>query len=357
MADLGHELTDERLKRLEKRVKREYNTAVKEMREKLENYLAEDEAKRKVQEALYKAGKITKQEYSDWCYRHEMMGKRWSDMLETLSQDMVHTNEIALGIIKNEMPNVYSLNANYSLYQIEHDNMIDTGLTLYNKDTANYLLGDQRQLMPKPSTRKAKEIAANKDLQWNMAKIQSAVFQGVIQGEAAHEVAKRLTSVGQMNYNASVRYARTMTTSAQNAGRYESFHRAKDLGVDLVIRWVATLDMRTRHDHRLMHGQEVEVDEPFHTSDGFTIYYPADCTGESDAPQREIWNCRCTLQGWVKGFIGDLVTTSPKMGNMTYEEWLDAKAMSREEEYAWAKAGRPDMKTWEKERRKWLASR
>ena len=326
MADEAHERTDEILKRLERNVKKEYSIAVRDMSAKLQEYLEKDEIKRLEQEKLLKAGKITKKEYQDWCFRHQMMGKRWEDMLNVLSEDMHHTNEIALSMAKDKMPDIYALNMNYGTYEIEHGGRIDTGFTLYNHDTAEYLLGDQRQLMPKPSPQRAKQIAANKDLQWNKKKIQSAVLQGVLQGENPYQVARRLRSVGQMNYNSSVRYARTMGTSAQNAGRYESYRRAKRLGVDLTIEWSATLDGRTRHDHRLMHGQRTEVDEPFHTPDGFTIYYPADCTGDSDAPQQEIWNCRCTLLAWVKGFEGDIVKSSPKMGNMTFEEWQGKKA-------------------------------
>ena len=321
MADLGHKLTDAELKKLEREIANEYRVAVKDMEEKLQKYLEKTEAQRQVQEELMKAGKITKKEYSNWCFRHNMVGKRWEEMRDVLAADMHHTNEIALGIAEKKMPDIFALNGNYATYQIEHDGKIDTGFTLYNHDTAEYLLGDQRQLMPKPSARKAKEIAKNPDMQWNMRKIQSAVLQGVLQGESPYDVANRLREVGQMNYNASVRYARTMTTSAQNAGRYEAYRRATKLGVDLTIEWQATLDGRTRHEHRMMHGQRTEVDKPFHTPDGFTIYYPADCTGSSDAPQSEIWNCRCTLLSWVKGFEGDTVKSSPKMEGKTFEEW------------------------------------
>ena len=291
MADLGHELTDKRLKALEKKIAKEYRKATKDASQKLVDYLEKTERGRIFQEQLLKEGKITKKEYSDWCYRHSMVGKRWEQMRDVLAEDFHNANKIALKMTKGEMPNVYALNGNFATYQIEHDGLIDTGLTLYNHDTAEYLLGDQRQLMPRPSTRKAREIAANKDMQWNRDHIQSAVLQGVLQGESPYDVAKRLQEVGQMNNNASVRYARTMTTSAQNAGRYEAFHRAKRAGVDLVIEWQATLDDRTRHEHRMMHGQRREVDEPFETPDGYTIYYPADCSGSSDAPQKEIWNC------------------------------------------------------------------
>lgn len=185
---------------------------------------------------------------------------------------------------------------------------------------------EDQKLMPGPSTRKAAQIAANKDMQWNYRKIQSAVLQGVLQGESPYEVAKRLTGVAQMNYNAAVRYARTMGTNAQNAGRYESYHRAKNLGVDLKIEWSATLDGRTRHEHRLLDGQRRDVDEPFEV-DGFKIMWPAQSSGPgaADVPQELIWNCRCTLLAWVKGFEGETVKSSPKMGELTYDEWKHEK--------------------------------
>lgn len=323
--DVGHEATEKLLTELETKLANEYAIAVHDVQEKLAAYLQETEEGRKKQEDLLKAGEISKKEYSDWVYRHTMVGKRWSEMRDTLAADLSHANEIAMGIIKGTMPDVFALNANYGTFQVEQSGKIDTGFTLYNHDTAAYLLGDQRQLMPKPSAWKEQQIAANKDMQWNKEKIQSAVLQGVLQGESPHKVADRLMQVGQMDYNAAVRYARTMTTSAQNAGRYESYRRAESLGVELVIEWEATLDGRTRHEHRLMHGMRTTVDEPFETPDGYTIYYPADCSGASDAPQEEIWNCRCTLLAWVKGFEGETVTSSPAMGDMSFEEWQGAK--------------------------------
>lgn len=334
MADLGHQLTDKKLDNLEKKIAKEYKTAVKEMEQKYKDYAKQTEKARKVQEKLYQAGEISFDDYVNWQVTHELTGSRWEQMKDVLAADMVHANDIAKGIIKGEMPDIFALNCNYETYSIEHGAGIDTSFVLYNHDTAMYLLGDQRQLMPKPSPKKAAEIAANKDMQWNKQKIQSAVLQGVLQGESPYEVAERLQQVGQMNYNSAVRYARTMGTSAQNAGRYEAFHRAKNLGVDLTIEWSATLDHRTRHSHRNMHGQRHEVDEPFIIIDGgkqYTIYYPADCTGASNAPQKEIWNCRCTLLSWVKGYEGDTVKESPALKDMSFEEWQGKKAQQQEQ--------------------------
>lgn len=325
MADLGHKLTDEMLEELEHRIAEEFAVATHDMERKLQAYMETFDKQDVEKRALLEAGEITEKEYSDWRYRHMMVGKRWETMKDALAQDMENANQIALRIAGEKMPDVYALNANFAAYQIEHDAKINAGFALYNHDTAEYLLSGTRQLMPGPSTKKAAEIAANKAMQWNRQKIQSAVLQGILQGETPHQVAERLRHVGEMNYNASIRYARTMTTSAQNAGRYESYRRAKRLGVDLTIEWQATLDGRTRHEHRLMHGKRTEVDEPFYTPEGFKIYYPADCTGESDAPQKEIWNCRCTLKAMVKGFERDTVKSSPGMGDLSFEEWQGKK--------------------------------
>ena len=217
-----------------------------------------------------------------------MMGREWEKMRDTLAHDLHNASVTASKLSRNTASDALALNMNYGTYMIEHGGKIDTGFSLYNHDTAEVLLRDENiQLMPGPSTKKAAEIAANKDLQWNMRHIDSAVIQG----------------------------------------RYQAFRRADKLGVQLTIEWQATLDGRTRHDHRMMHGQRRNVDEPFETPDGFKIMWPADCSsGSSDAPQSEIWNCRCTLLSWVKGFEGDTVKASPKMGSMSFEEWQEAKA-------------------------------
>jgi len=326
MADIGHERTNKILDDLEDRIAKEYAQAASEMAQKYQDYMKQFTEQEAKQKALLDAGKITQEDFNNWRIRHEAMGKRWEDMKDVLAADLDNARNIALKIAEEQMADVYALNGNYAAYQIEHDAGIDAGFTLYNHDTAEYLLKDTRQLMPPPSPKKAAEIAANKAMQWDKGKIQSAVLQGILQGESPYQIADRLSSVANMDYNAAVRYARTMTTSAQNAGRYESFRRAKRLGIDFTIEWQATLDDRTRHAHRQMHGQRTTVDEPFYTPDGYTIYYPADCTGESDAPQKEIWNCRCTLLARVKGFDGDTVKESPKMRGMDFDEWQKAAA-------------------------------
>lgn len=55
--------------------------------------------------------------------------------------------------------------------------------------------------------------------------------------------------------------------------------------------------------------------------------------GDPHGPAEEVYNCRCTLVSAIKGFEGDKVTYSPKLGNMSFEEWV------REHEKRLDKAG------------------
>lgn len=328
MADIGHQLTDKIIADMENQVAKEYAKASRDMQKKLRAYMEKFEADKAVQKKLLDDGKITAKEYKDWLYRHTMMGKRWEKMRDTLAEDLQRSNEIALKIARGKMADVYCLNADFATYQIEHAGRLNTGYTLYNHDAAERLLRGPQKMMPGPGKKKAAEIARNRTMQWNQRRIQSAVLQGVMQGESPYDVAARLRGVATMNFNDSVRYARTMTTNAQNAGRYDSYRRADELGVELVIEWQATLDDRTREEHRMMHGQRRAVGEPFAITeangDTYEIYYPGDSSGTSDVPQSEIWNCRCTLLAWVKGFEGNTVTSSPKMGGMSFDEWRNA---------------------------------
>lgn len=327
MADEGHKLTDRKIEEMEKRIAKEYAQAEREVKDKLDDYFRRFETKDKKWQQWVENGEKTEEQYKAWRTQQMAQGKRWSDLKAQLAQDYNNTNQLARSIIDGYMPEIYALNHNFGLYQIESGGNINTSLTLYNRESVERLMREDPEVLPPPGKAVSKAIAQGKAERWSRQKLQSVMTQGILQGESIPHLATRLaTEVGETNRKAAVRNARTMATNAQNAGRYDSYRRAKDIGVDLTIEWSAILDNRTRHDHRMMHGQRREVDEPFVTPDGYSILYPAEMgKGESDLPQREVWNCRCTLLAWVKGFEGETVKHSEDMGDMTFEEWQEAK--------------------------------
>ncbi len=333
MADQGHELTEDRLADLEKRLREEYEQAARETQKSLDEYLRKFNIKDTTWKKAVEAGLKTQEEYDKWRLQAIAGGKRWEKMKERIVSDQMNVNKIARQIIDKEMSTIFEMNANFALYQVEHDAQIDTSLTLYNREAVDRIYRDNPEMLLPPGRRVSQEIEAGRAERWERQKIQSVMTQGLLQGDSIPKLAKRLaTSVADSDFKAAVRNARTMATNAQNGGRYDAYDRLENNGVELTLEWAATLDNRTRHEHRMMHGQRRKVGEPFEV-DNIKIMYPAQ-TGEfrgiSDIPQQMIWCCRCTILAYVKGFEHDTIKKSKKMGNMTFEEWLEAKEEPRD---------------------------
>lgn len=326
--DPAHEATEKLIQRMEKDIAKEYARAYKEVSDKLDAYLERFRKKDQIWRGWVEDGKKTEEEYEKWRIGQIAVGERWSDMKQTLAEDLHHANEIARSIVNGYVPEAYAINHNYATFEVENASGIDTNYTLYDRQTVERIFRDDPELMPGPApmSKVAKAIAAGKDVAWNRQMIQSAIMQGLLQGESIDKMAKRLTKVTTADYNSAVRYARTMTTNAQNAGRYDGYRRAEDMGIPLSLVWTATLDERTRISHRQLDGQRRDVDKPFEV-DGVKILYPADMGGKDyKVPGSMIWNCRCTIIAQVKGFEYDVHTerTDYSQINGDYAAWKSA---------------------------------
>ncbi len=194
---------------------------------------------------------------------------------------MTHANVVAAAAIEGRLPEVYAENYNYGTWQVESAVGVDTAYALQDASTVQRLLTDHDSYLPKPSVNVAKDMA------WNRRLIANQITQGVLLGESIPKIAKRIQDVAGSNRAAAVRLARTSTTAAENAGRVDSYKRAKGLGIKVQQEWVATLDGRTRSSHRKLDGEKVEVGEKFSNR----CRYP----GDPEAPYAETCNCRCTL--------------------------------------------------------------
>ena len=324
LSDLGNEETEKLLKELEKRIQKEYSAAARDVEEKFKDYMRRFEIKDKIKREAVDAGVLKEADYKAWRQSQIFLGERWQAMLNDLSQDLHKTNEIAISTARGYQEEAYAINHNYATYLIERDSGIDTSFTLFDRQTVERLVRENPKLLPDPraGSKTALKIAANKDLRWNRQKVSSAIMQGIIQGETVPQMAKRLESVAEMDHHAAIRNARTMVTGAQNAGRIDAGKRAADMGIGTTNVWMATLDLRTRHEHRVLDGQRREVDEPFEV-EGEKIRFP----GDPAAAPHLIYNCRCTLIPQVKGFeydirSGDRVDYSAlEKEGLDYESW------------------------------------
>lgn len=331
--DLGHQRTDIVLADLEKRIEKLYQEASEEMRGKVVRYFAAFADRDAEQKELLDAGEITEQEYKQWRLAQIGRGKRFIALQNQLAERYTQANTVAMAYVNDATPGIYALNRNYAAYTIEQVSG-NADFTLWDEQTVRRMAVEQPDVMPYYPPERA--VKRGIDLAWGKRQISAQVTAGILQGESIKKLADRLqTNIPNMNRTSAIRSARTAITGAQNAGRMDSYIAAEKMGIELEREWVATLDGRTRHAHRLLDGQRAKMGKPFHV-EGEEIDFP----GDPKAAPYLVYNCRCTLIAAVKG----VDTTGAKrrardpetgrnvvIDNMTYSQW---EAMKKAEDPA-----------------------
>lgn len=331
MIDPGHEEVEQIIKMMSNDVKAVYNEASKDIEKKLKDYWRRFNLKDSVKYAQWKAGEITRQEYDYWRTGQLMAGKRWEEELKTIAQDLLNADMISRSIVLGYMPDVYAVSYNYGIYQIERLSNMNTSFTLYDRYTVERIFRENPELLPQlnPYSPMARKIAEGKVLKWEKKQVTNILLQGILQGESNVDIGGRIRKVTKADWKSVVRYARTMTTGAENAGRVDSYKRAESMGIKLKQQWLATLDSRTRSSHRQLDGIAVEVGKAFPNGCKFP--------GDPEGPASEIWNCRCTLIPKLTGIPNlnndnqheDLsLRDTSHFENDDYQSWKNGKVKS-----------------------------
>ena len=320
MNDVAHEQTDKELKRIEKLITQEYKQAGKELESKLNKHYADFARKDAEMQKQMDNGIITEQQYKQWRIGQMATGKRWENLRDSMTETLVNADKNATKLIQGQSIKAYGDNMNYGTYEVEHGSKIDTGFILYDERTIANLLQKDPKIIPMP------RLDIPKDELWNRRKLTSAVTQGILQGESIPKIADRLQNVAMMDRNSAIRNARTYTTAAENKGRIDSYERANDLGIQTNKKWIATLDDRTRMEHRHLDNMSVPNDEAFEV-DGYSIDYPGDPSAEPEM----FYNCRCTLVADIVNYDYKDERNDEKLGDMSYEEWKHAKDVESED--------------------------
>lgn len=299
MADIAHELTDKELEKMERHLSAIYARAEKELGETWKNYLYEVDEELKPLQAAYDAAKKSGDANAAKKAGRKLAAKRrektimnghYQRLTNQLAKEISRVNETAAAYINGKLPGVYSLNYNSTGKAIEGA-VSGYSFELVDASTVKNLATSGKTLLP------YKYVDGKKDVRWNTTKVNSEVLQGIVQGESIPKIAERLQNVTEMNRASAIRNARTTVTSAENKGRMDSLHAAAEKGVITHKVWMAAIDARTREAHRILDGQEQDIDDPFESELG-PIMYP----GDVEADPANTYNCRCSLTYKVVGF-------------------------------------------------------
>lgn len=284
-SDLGHKLTDDELKKLERRIARLYREAADELQETIDRYFKQFKKRDKEMRALIgtvQNGKEwTEQDYKQWRLNQIGRGERYQALRDKIANRYTDANAVAIAYTNDATPGIYSLNRNYSAYTIEQV-AGNVGFDLWDEQTVKRLMVQQPDLMPYYPKERA--LKRGIDLAWGKKQITASVTSSILQGKSikgmADDLQNRITT---MNRNSAIRTARTAVTGAQNAGRMDSYAAAERMGIKLKKEWMATLDSRTRHSHAMLDGEKVDQDKKFSNGCRFP--------GDPQGPPWEIYNC------------------------------------------------------------------
>ena len=147
------------------------------------------------------------------------------------------------------------------------------------------------------------------NIEFLKVEIMREISRGIAQSLSYQEMARNLKNTTNVDYNKSLRIAKTEGHRIQQEATYNVQVRAKTKGAEVMKQWDSTLDSRTRPSHQKVDGELVEVEEPF--SNG--LMYPGDPNGMA----KEVINCRCALLQRAKWALTDEEFT--KMNGETNE--------------------------------------
>lgn len=335
--DEAHLMTEQALKRLERRIAKVYKEAADELTDTIKDYF---ESFRKRDEDMRKrveAGEITEDYYKQWRLNQIGRGKRFEALRDQVAERYTKANETAIAYVNDDTPGVYSLNRNYAAYTIEQV-AGDVGFTIWDEQTVKRLIVEQPDVMPYYPPKRA--VKRKIDLAYGKSQITKSVTSSILQGSSIGKMADDLQHrITDMSRVSAIRAARTSTTAAQNAGRLDSYHAAQNMGIKMRKEWLATLDGRTRHTHAVLDGQKADVDKPFKV-DGREIRFP----GDPQAAPYLVYNCFVgktkiasdskIIRSYKHKYAGDLIeiktsngvnfTCTPNHPILTPKGWIAA---------------------------------
>lgn len=142
------------------------------------------------------------------------------------------------------------------------------GIVKATRDRLNTVYGDITKYQPKHGTL-IDVILNNRKAQ--LARIQSSITQGLIQGKSFTQTAKDVKNIMDSTASQALRIARTEGTRNMNSGEFASHNVALSQGLDLSRMAIETLDDRTRGQSQFIDGTLTDENDQFTYPGGLKV--------------------------------------------------------------------------------------
>lgn len=316
---------EKRLKKLQKKLAREYQKSEKEIKKELDAYLSALEQADGLESQKLADGLITEEQYKAW-RQMQVQSSEWSRRVtNALAKILVAADIVAISNINKATTAVAVEGSTFA--QFEASRIVGKTFSLVNKNAIEVALKEKLY----------KKVNVARDMLWNERQVRSVISQALLNGWSVPKTANKLLDavgtyykkediknwydlterqitreIARKNRIASLRDARTMLNSAEQQGKLAEYRMLKEMGVDIQKGWLAVLDERTRDTHAEIDMEFVEIEDTF--SNG--LMEPCDPDGDPS----EVYNCRCTLISKIDGKTISLEERRNKL-ERSYEEW------------------------------------
>ena len=165
----------------------------------------------------------------------------------------------------------------------------------------------------------------------DIAKLQSALNQGLIQGKSYTKTVKDIKTVLKSSTYQAMRVVRTESNRNMNAGAYAAHNVALSEGLELTRVILATLDSRTREQSQRVDDMQEDENGMFHYPGGVLVEFP----GNTGNPAWDI-NDRETVIETLEGERPEqrtgrnpLTGESEIMNYTDYDNWMSNNGMAQ----------------------------
>ena len=332
--DVGMQRADDALQDLESRINQVYKEAADGVTQKLNTFLERFEAQDVEMRAAVDRGEISQSEYSIWRRNKILRTEQMRGQIESLTNDMVNADKMALGMINDDLVDVYVNGYNFSGFRGEMMAQAAgynySSFSIYNADAMRIILTEDPDLIPWMEP----DVNIPADMRWNRKHIQNAIAQGILQGDSIPDISKRLLPLVNMDRNAAKRTARTSYTAVQNEGRRDATRKIKEAGIPMQEPWMALLADNTRDTHLMLHGtfpNEKGLYGEGIIPTGNLLRFPADPLGDPE----QIYNCRCRVNSFLFGIdhSRDDELYEKMMREEFYDDWVGDKNATGVKDY------------------------
>ena len=286
----GQRFVDRLTPQLEKKIVKEYSTALKEIRATMAEY--------------YAKYPMSYQEMSKY--------KRLQKLEAEIKPILFEMNSRLERTVNKSLEDIYTNSYNVLGYALE------------NNAQFRWAMPPQRAIVeaienPISGIKVTESLRRNRD--YIIGEINGEITRGLIRGDSYAEMGRNIKKrlEGNVNKN-TLRIARTEAHKVQSIAQQDSFDYAESKGVEGKKVWVATLDSRTRPDHQEMDGKEADEDGYFTFPDGVRTTGP----GLSGEPHQDI-QCRCSLLFLIGEMPEIRRTKAGIIKYKTYHEWAKEK--------------------------------